>query len=165
MHTTRTSNMFVGNASGHAEEPIRILAAIVDPADPVSGRIVADGARLAQRVGGELHVGSAYSVSSPDAQSCRVERYLPALRVKARDRRRCAIRQLLRRSNVEVAGIHVQEGEMHQVIGALAASLQACAVVDAATLDAAGAHVLARLPTPSRRTSPVRKPAPAEFAA
>lgn len=165
MHTIRASNMLVGNTSDHAGGPVRILAAIADPADSVSCRIIADAARLANRVGGEIHVGSAYSVSSANAQSCRVDRYLPALRVKARDRRRCAIRQLLRRLNIEIAGIHVQEGEMHEVIDALALSIRASAVVGASTADRAAAHVITRLLAPSTRISPVRNPAPAEFAA
>jgi hypothetical protein len=95
---------------------------------------------MAERAGGELHVASACSALPSKADAYRVERYLPALRVKARDRQRCAIRQLLRRLKINDAFIHVEEGASPQVIDALTASLQAVVVdgtpirVDASTV-------------------------------
>src|SRR5512143_2711333 len=97
--SSRPSNIFVGNAFA-AGRPARVLA-IIDSADPSNSdhdeRIVRQAAQLAERTGAELHVASTYSSYPADAHPYRVERYLPALRVKARDRRRCAIRQWLRR--------------------------------------------------------------------
>jgi nucleotide-binding universal stress UspA family protein len=131
-----TSKVYVGSISA-AGPPVRILVAIDSRGDSTSDeneRIVRQAAQLAERAGAELHVASVYPVCRGDAaRSYRVERYLPALRVKARDRRRCVIRQLLRRLKIANAFIHVEEGDFRQVIDALASSLQAVVVGGAQT--------------------------------
>jgi hypothetical protein len=66
---------------------------------------------------------------------------LPALRVKARDRRRCAIRQLLRGLKIANAFIHVEEGDFRQVIDTLASSLQAVVVGGAQTPKGSAAPI------------------------
>jgi nucleotide-binding universal stress UspA family protein len=130
------SKVYVGNLSAGGP-PVRILVAIDSRDDSTSEeneRILRQAAKLAERAGGELHVASAYPACRGDAvRSYRVERYLPALRVKARDRRRSAIRQLLRRLKIANAFIHVEEGDSRQVIDALASSLQAIVVGGAQT--------------------------------
>ena len=123
-------NVYVGKIFP-AVRTVRILAVIDAPDASNSGhneQIVRQAALMAERAGGELHVASAYSALPSNADAYRVERYLPALRVKARDRQRSAIRQLLRRLKIDNALIHVEEGESPQVIDALAASLQAVVV-------------------------------------
>ena len=84
----RPRNVYVGNLFP-ADRPVRILAAIDSPDASNSDhaeRIVRQAALMAERAGGELHVASAYSTCTRDASHAyRVERYLPALRVKARD--------------------------------------------------------------------------------
>ena len=127
------SRAFVGKAI--AARPARVLAVLDLPDTSNSQRnepIVEQAALLAQRTGAELHVASAYSTYPADAHTVRVERYLPALRVKARDRRRSAIRQLLRRMKITHAFVHVVEGESPQAIDALASSLNAVVVGGAA---------------------------------
>lgn len=115
-------------SSDPTRQPARALA-MIDVLDEASAesneRIVARAAELAKRLSGELHVASAYTtVAAPH----RIERFLPALRVKARDRRRCAIRQLLRRLHIEDATIHVEEGVPQQVKDTLASRLAAVVV-------------------------------------
>jgi nucleotide-binding universal stress UspA family protein len=135
-------NLYVGNIPA-AGAPVRVLVAIDVPEDSNSDhneRNVRHAALLSKRAGGELHVVSVYSTSARGAPPCRVERYLPALRVKVRDRRRCAIRQLLRRLKIADAFIHVEEGDSRQVIGALASSLNAV-VVDGARTGMEGSPV------------------------
>jgi hypothetical protein len=126
-----------------ADGPVRVLA-VIDSPDPSNSehneRVVRLAAQLAERTGAELHVASTYSPYPEDVRSYRVERYLPALRVKARDRRRCSIRQLLRRMKTTHAFIHVVERKSQQGIGALASSLNAV-VVDGAATRAAGAAI------------------------
>jgi hypothetical protein len=139
----RSSNVFVDGAFA-LDRQVRILA-IVDPPDPSNlehnEQILRQAARLAQRTGAEFHIASAYSAYPENARSCRVDRYLPALRVKARDRCRCAIRQLLRRLKITQAVIHVVEGEPAQVVDALASSLNAVVVDGAAALGAGSASI------------------------
>jgi nucleotide-binding universal stress UspA family protein len=129
-------NVYVGSVSP-ADRPVRILVGIDSPDASDSDhtdQIVRQAALMAARAGGELHIASAYSTNPRGAsQSYRVERYLPALRVKARDRQRCAIRQLLRRLKIADAFVHVEEGEPQQVLDALASKLQPAVVVRAST--------------------------------
>ncbi len=115
-------------------QPYRILAAIdfrETAGSEVNDEIVRRAAQLATLMGGELHVATTLSAFPCEADPCRVGRYLPALRVKARNRRRCAIRQMLRTLQLEAAGIHVGEGPRRDAINALAADLRASVTVAA----------------------------------
>ena len=150
--------------SADRPEPVRILAAL-DALDATSAdsneRIISDAAQLAKRVDGELHVVSAYPTFAY-ARSHQVERYLPALRVKARDRRRCAIRQLLRGLHVEATAIHVEEGALSNAIDAVASRLNAVVVIG----TSAAASRIAISSTAPAAAATLKHPAlPTEFAA
>ncbi len=139
---------------------VRILAALDAPGAEPNERILAQAAQLTKKLGGELHVVGTYAAFG-DARAYQVERYLPALRVKARDRRRCAIREILRRFHIDAA-IHVEEGTLANAIDAVASRLNA-AVVIGATAPSLPVAISATVPTV---TTPAVRPAlPTEFAA
>lgn len=136
--------------------PYRILAAIdfrETASSQLNDEIVIRAAQLARLMGAELHVATAHSALPSDADPCRVGRYLPALRVKARNRRRCAIRQMLRTLHLEAAGIHVAEGPSRDAINALAADLRASVTVVAGLAGNGNPQILIRGATPRVRDS------------
>ena len=125
-------------------QPHRILAAIeaLDVGSlELNVQILARAAQLARRGNGELHVAFVCASLLDETRVHHVDRYVPALRVKARNRRRCAIRQLLRGLNIDTATIHVEEGPPHQAISDLASKLHASFIVDAAAVRASAPAV------------------------
>ncbi len=141
-----------------SRQPVRILAAIDDVFEKSNSesneRTVIRAAQLAMRVNGELHVASNYPSLSDGPRTYRVDRYLPALRVKARDRRRCAIRQWLRALHIEAATIRVEEGALDRAIDALASTLNASAVIGPASITRFAPTAIPNRPTTADATPP-----------
>jgi hypothetical protein len=105
----------------------RVLAVVevLDEAnDLVNEEVVRHAAQLASDLDGELHVATSYPAVDAVPSRRLVVRYLPALNVKARDRRRCAIAALLRKLRVRADAIHVEAG-LPGAIDALAVKLHA----------------------------------------
>lgn len=140
MNTThRRSPLLPGPRRMHGDATVtttprtRVLVAVAGRDVALDEAVVAHAARLAADVDGDLHVAAAYATVDSDARRCQVARYLPALNVKARDRRRGAIGALLRRLRIEPTGIHVEPGRLDAVIDALSSKLHARVVVVAST--------------------------------
>lgn len=119
---------------GHAGA--RCVLAVIDVSDAArSEAIVERAAKLAKQQGARLHVATAYPKIDAAARPCQVVRFLPALDAKARDRRRCAVGDLLRRLRVNADVVHVEAGTVDQIAERLSANLHPSAVVGSAGPD------------------------------
>lgn len=119
------------NLMPSGQDGSRCVLAVIDVSDATrSAAIVNHAAKLAKQQGARLHVATAYpTIAAAAAQRCQVVRFLPALDAKSRDRRRCAVGELLRRLHVDADAIHVEAGTAEQIIEKIAANLHPSAIV------------------------------------
>ncbi len=106
------------------------VLAVIDVLDtPRNEAIVERAAKLAKQIGAQLHVATTYPTIDSSVRRCQVVRFLPALHAKARERRRGALVELLRRLAIQADAIHVEAGTAEQIIEKLSANLHPRAVV------------------------------------